>query len=113
MKSIRINILGRDYALRVHEEDEDQTRRLADFVEDRMRRFQKAHPEQAELTTAIITALALAEEVHDLREDRSNTHDALNDDLNALADRLAAALPETPSDGAETGEPVPTKHDGT
>jgi len=113
MKSIRINILGRDYALRVREQDEAQTRQLANFVEDRMRRFQKAHPEQAELTTAIITALALAEEVHDLRKERSEEHDALNDDLNALADRLAAALPDPSSDGAETEAPVPTKHDGT
>jgi cell division protein ZapA len=112
MKSIRINILGRDYALRVREEDEAQTRRLADFVETRMRRFQKAHPEQAELTTAIITALALAEEVHDLREERVDTHESINNDLSTLADRLAAALPETPTDGAETEEPVPSKHDG-
>lgn len=112
MKSIRINILGRDYALRVREEDEAQTRQLANFVENRMRRFQKAHPEQAELTTAIITALALAEEVHDLREERADAHASINDDLNTLADRLAAALPEPTSDGAETGDPVPTKHEG-
>jgi cell division protein ZapA len=112
MKSIRINILGRDYALRVREEDEAQTRQLADFVETRMRRFQRAHPEQAELTTAIITALALAEEVHDLRAERANAEESLNNDLSALADRLAAVLPETPSDGTEAGEPVPSKHDG-
>lgn len=92
MKSIRVNILGREYALRVHEEDEAHTRNLARFVEDRMRRFQKAHPEQAELTTAIITALALAEEVHDERTQQEEMQQTLNGELNALADRLATAL---------------------
>lgn len=96
MKSIRVNILGREYALRVHEEDETQTRELARFVEERMRRFQKAHPEQAELTTAIITALALAEELHDLRAEQEETQQSLDAELDLLADRLANAL--RPSD---------------
>ncbi len=92
MKSIRVSILGREYALRVREQDEEQTRALARFVEDRMRRFQEAHPEQAELTTAVITALALAEELHDLRAEHAAAERSLDNELDALADRLASAL---------------------
>lgn len=99
MKSIRVNILGREYALRVHEEDEEQTRDLARFVEDRMHRFQQAHPEQAELTTAIITALALAEELHILRAEQADERQSLDAELDGLADRLAAALPENGEEG--------------
>ena len=50
-KSIRVHILGREYALRVQEEDEAFTREVASFVNARMEQFRDNHPEQAELTT--------------------------------------------------------------
>ena len=95
MKSIRVSILGRDYALRVDEDDEAQTRRIADAVNRKMQAFQDAHPEQAELTTAIITALALAEELHDLRAEHTEEQQRLDGELDALADRLQTALNAT------------------
>lgn len=88
-KSIRVHILGREYALRVSEEDEEHTRQVAAFVNARMEKFKDAHPEQAELTTAVITALALAEELHIVREDHEMGAGTLHDELDALADRLA------------------------
>jgi cell division protein ZapA len=111
MKSIRVNILGRDYALRVRDETEEQTRELARFVEDRMRRFKEAHPEQAELTTAVITALTLAEELHDVREQREENQQALNAELRSLADHLASALPDRGESDAEPVAPAAAKHD--
>lgn len=110
MKSIRISILGRDYALRVREEAEEQTRNLARFVEERMRQFKEAHPEQAELTTAVITALTLAEELHDLRAERDDAEAQLDAELDALADRLAGVLDRPAHDGASTAPPS-MKHD--
>ena len=95
MKSIRVSILGRDYALRVDEDDEAQTRRIADAVNRKMQAFQDAHPEQAELTTAVITALALAEELHDLRAEHTEEQQRLDGELDALADRLQTALNAT------------------
>lgn len=91
-KSIRVHILGREYALRVTEENEEHTRNMAAFVNARMEKFKDAHPEQAELTTAVITALALAEELHIVREDHQTGTGALHDELDRLADRLAGAV---------------------
>jgi cell division protein ZapA len=93
MKSIRVHILGREYALRVQEENEAFTREVAAFVNSRMEKFKDAHPEQAELTTAVITALALAEDLHDLREEVSSDREAVRDTLDDLSDRLAQAVP--------------------
>lgn len=87
-KSIRVHILGREYALRVEEEDEAFTREMASFVNARMEQFRDAHPEQAELTTAVITALALAEELHTVQEEQTGSSEALNDELIHLADQL-------------------------
>jgi cell division protein ZapA len=89
-KSIRVHILGREYALRVQEDDEAFTREMASFVNARMEQFRDNHPEQAELTTAVITALALAEELHTEKEERAEGTEALN----AQLDRLAAQLGE-------------------
>jgi cell division protein ZapA len=91
-KSIRVHILGREYGLRVHEEDERHTRRMAAYVNERMEEFRDAHPEQAELTTAVITALALAEELHMVREKSETETGVLASEIDRLADRLADAL---------------------
>jgi cell division protein ZapA len=93
-KSIRVHILGREYALRVEEDDEAFTRKMASFVNERMEQFRDAHPEQAELTTAVITALALAEELHTLKEEQAGGTAALNEELTRLADRLGTAIEE-------------------
>ena len=91
-KSIRVHILGREYALRVQEEDEEFTREMASFVNARMEQFRDNHPEQAELTTAVITALALSEELHTLKEEQAGGSEVLNDELDRLADRLGSAV---------------------
>jgi cell division protein ZapA len=93
-KSIRVHILGREYALRVQEDDEAFTREMASFVNARMEKFRDDHPEQAELTTAVITALALAEELHTLQEKQAGGTEALNEELDRLADRLSTVVEE-------------------
>jgi cell division protein ZapA len=91
-KSIRVHILGREYALRVQEEDEAHTRKMAAFVNNRMEAFKDAHPDQAELTTAVITALALADELHQVRDSQTVDADSMNAELDRLADTLGAAI---------------------
>lgn len=97
-KSIRVRVMGREYALRVEADNEEFTRRIASSVDDRMRQFQKAHPEQAELTTAVMTALALAEELQILREEQEDRSEGLNDELKHLSHRLDEALTATVTD---------------
>jgi cell division protein ZapA len=98
-KSIRVQILGRKYALRVREKDEAHTRRVAASLDARMHQFSQEHPEQAELTTAVMTALSLAEELCLQREQHDDDASALADELDMLAQRLAEAAPDSPDDG--------------
>ena len=93
-KSIRVEILGREYALRVREEDERHTRTMAEYVSRRMRSFKDAHPEQAELTTAVITALALADELHQIKDSTMADTEHVTRELNRLASSLAEAVAE-------------------
>ena len=103
MKSIRVHILGREYALRVQQENEAFTREVAAFVNSRMEKFKDAHPEQAELTTAVITALALAEDLHDLRDEVEDEHGEVQEEIEELSERLATVV-ET---GSETVDESP------
>ena len=83
-KPIHVHILGREYTLRVEQEAESDMRTLAATLDERMRAFRKTHPTQPEVTAAVITALALAEELHSLRnavDDRRQTIDALSERL--------------------------------
>jgi len=91
-KSIRVHVLGREYALRVHEDDEAFTREVASFVNARMEQFRDDHPEQADLTTAVMTALALAEELRTLQEEQAGGTEAINQELDRLADQLGGAI---------------------
>lgn len=100
MKSIRLQILDREYALRVTPEREAEMREIARNLDARMQAFMEAHPEQARLTTAVVTALALAEENHTLREAVSEGNagsadepEATAETLDALSDELAGLLP--------------------
>ena len=92
-KSIRVRVLGREYALRVQTDDEAHTRRVASAVDARMQRFKENHPDQAELTTAVMTALALAEELYLQREEHEDGTTVLNEELARLSQRLEEATP--------------------
>jgi len=91
-QSIRIRILNREYALFVQEEDEALTREVAAYVNDKMVAFKNAHPEQTDLTTAVITSLAFAEEIHTMLENQDQLLSALDDTYDALSEKLGNAL---------------------
>lgn len=103
MKPICVHIMGREYALRVRKGEESTTRKLAEQVNARMKAFKEEHPEQAELTTSVITALAMAEELNDLRSELESTRQqaqsareqtqALQHLLTHLSEQMAETLP--------------------
>ena len=62
-RSLRVRVLDKEYPLRVAPGEEEATFRIAKGVDERMRAIRRAIPYQPELTVAVMTALALAEEV--------------------------------------------------
>lgn len=95
-KSIRVRILGRDYPLIVREEDEGITREMASYVDAKMQAFKKTHPEQSDLVTAIITSLALTEELYQARDTQDYVLHQFDAELEALDQHLAQALGTAP-----------------
>ncbi len=91
-KSIRVQILGKDYPLRVHEEDEEVMREVAHTVDSRMQAFKLKHPEQPDLVAAVIAALALAEEVISTRQTSSIVFQAMDREMQLMDRELVDAL---------------------
>lgn len=91
-RSIKVRILDRDFPLRVGEEDSESTRQIAAYLNDRIEAFRRAHPEQPELTSAIIAALAVTEELFQLRERHLTTGENIEDEVRSLNKMLADAL---------------------
>ncbi|CAM3311082.1 cell division protein ZapA [Rhodothermus bifroesti] len=99
-KSIRVTIMGRDYPLRIRPEDEELMRQLAASIDEKMRAFRAAHPDQPELTAAVIVALSLAEALHETQTALRALDAELYDTFKELLDWLEhperiATLPES------------------
>jgi len=62
-KAIRVSILGLDYPLRVSEESEAAIRQTAAMVQERMLAFKRMYPNQSNMVSAVMTALAFADEL--------------------------------------------------
>jgi len=94
-KSIRINILGREYPLRVREEDVAFMREIAHTVDTRMRSFKATHPEQSDLVVAVIAALGLAEEVFIARDASNELVQMMDREMRQMERVLGEALSQT------------------
>jgi cell division protein ZapA len=72
MNSIRINILGKAYPLRVEQGEEQSMQDIADYVDERFRLFKKELSTQPEQTIMVLACLSIAEELFTQRKQSSN-----------------------------------------
>ncbi len=91
-KSIRVQILGKEYPLRVDENDETSMREVADTVDMRMQNFKAKHPDQPDLVAAVVSALALAEEVLAMRDTSSTVLQAMHREMLLMEKELIDAM---------------------
>ncbi len=103
-KSISVRVMGREYSLRVNKEDEEMTREIAAYVDDKMTAFRTAFPKQPEITTAVIAALAIAEELYSSRERQDRIIEDTEVEISALTDKLSSILGISENGAAEVEE---------
>lgn len=63
MKSIKVTILGKQYPLRVDDNDEELMHQIAQYVDDRFRVFRDELSNQQETTVLVLASLSIAEEL--------------------------------------------------
>ena len=91
-RSIRVQILDRDYPLRVAPAAEEQMLYVASQVDRRLRTLREQLPGQRDLTYAVLGALALAEEFATFETHAEMDRSSLEGQLEALAAKLDAVL---------------------
>jgi cell division protein ZapA len=110
-RPVRVRLLGKEYPLLVEPEAETTLRELAAYVDDKLQAFREAHPEKTDTTTAVITALAIAEDLFSLqqahetlRQEHEHLQQILSRDLDYLDHLLEQALARPP--GPFNGHPL-------
>lgn len=89
---IKIRLMGKDYTLRVAKEDELATLEMAEFLNAKLQSFRTSHPEQSDLTAAIITGLAITEELFMERASSLDPGEHVNAALVDMEKKLSKAL---------------------
>ena len=68
------------------------TREIAEYVDGKMTVFRDSHPEQSDTTAAVITAMAIAEELFLERATREKVRESVDTQLSDLEKVLAESL---------------------
>ncbi|TDI70673.1 MAG: cell division protein ZapA [Bacteroidetes bacterium] len=89
---VQIRLLGKEYTLRVSEGKEKDTEKMAEYLDEKLQAFKSAHPEQSDLTAAVITALAVTEELFIENASSHDPGEEINAQLDELEKTLSAAL---------------------
>ena len=63
MKSIKINIMGKQYPLRVKDSEVDSMKEIARYVDERFQRYKNDLNKQPETTIMVLAALSITEEL--------------------------------------------------
>lgn len=90
--SIRVRIMDREYPLRVGEADATTTLQMAAYLDQRIRAFRNSHPDQPELTSTVMAALAIADELFAIRDKHELTADQAEDEVCGMLEVLDSVL---------------------
>ncbi len=91
MKSIKVNILGKPYPLKVEDHEEETMVRICKYVDERFQTYRTQLVKQPESTVMVLAALSIAEELFEAKQnstDLEKNEDVLMQRVNASMERL-------------------------
>lgn len=89
MQSIKVTILGRQYPLKVSDDEVETMQQIARFVDEKLRLYRQEFSKQPETTIMVLACLSIAEELFETR-DRLQSRP----DTRRLTDSIARSLEE-------------------
>lgn len=75
MQSIKVHILGKQIPLKVKESEVENTKRIAAYVDEKLRQFRQQFSNQPDSTIMILACLNITEELFELRTQLTNIGD--------------------------------------
>ena len=88
-RAVEVKILGQKVTLR-SDDEEEYIRRVAEYVDEKMREVSQAAAPRGKYTVAMLVALNIADEYHRLKEN----HDTVTSRVDRLIERVESVLSE-------------------
>jgi len=85
---VSVSIYGNDYPIRAQLSDEEYVRKVAAFVDGRMREINEAMKPSTTLKIAILAALNIADELMSTQEESRRVIDSYQEKITSLSGRL-------------------------
>lgn len=96
MESIKVTILGKQIPLKVEESEVENTRKIAQYVDEKLKLFRNQFSNQPDSTIMILACLSITEELFELRtelnqsdEKESELMDKINDEISDLIKEIS------------------------
>jgi len=97
MKSIKIEILSKQYPIKVEEGEEENMRKIASYVDRRFKEFNRRLAGQPDTLVRTLASLSIAEELFEEREKNEQVQTSEKDmysEVNATLERLLSDVEE-------------------
>lgn len=94
VQSIKVTILGKQIPLKVRESEIDNTRRIAAYVDEKLRLFRNKLSSQPDSTVMILTCLSIAEELFELRAELNAISEKENEVMDQVNEEISKLIKE-------------------
>lgn len=94
MQSIKVTVLGKQIPLKVEESEVENTRKIAEYVDEKFRIYRSQLTNQPDSTVMILACLSIAEEVFELRSQLNDSENSENELMEQINSKLESFIDE-------------------
>lgn len=92
MQSIKVTILGKQIPLKVHESEVENTKRIALYVDEKLKVFRNQFSNQTDSTIMILACLSITEELFELRARLNQTEQREDEIMEQINHEISKVL---------------------
>lgn len=96
MQSIKVNVFGKQIPIKVNDDEVDNMKRIANYVDEKFKAYRQQLNNQPDSTVMILASLSIAEELFELRvkneefkEKENELMDEVNTDIEKLIEEIS------------------------
>ncbi len=94
MQSIKVTVLGKQIPLKVDDAEVENTRKIAQYVDEKFKLYRNQLANQPDSTVMILACLSIAEEVFELQAQLNRIEDRENELMEQVNDKLENFISE-------------------
>lgn len=94
MQSIKVNILGKQIPLKVHDSEVENTRKIAQYVDEKFKLFRNQFSNQPDSTIMILACLSITEELFELRTELNRTDEKESELMDQINEEISKLIKE-------------------